>query len=186
MSKITIDSNDSQIRAMAKIGLMAAIICVLGPLSIPIGPVPISFTNLAIYFALYLLGTKKGTISYLIYMLLGLVGLPVFSGATGGVQKLFGVTGGYIFGFIWMAIISGIFIEKWQDKYYMHLIGMVLGTAVCYLFGTVWFVLLAKCSVAYALGICVFPFIPGDVIKMVIAIVLGSQIRKRLIQAGLY
>ena len=61
MSKITIESKDSQVRAMAKMGLMAAIICILGPLSIPIGPVPISFTNLAIYFALYLLGTKKGT-----------------------------------------------------------------------------------------------------------------------------
>ena len=64
--------------------LMAAVTCILAPLSIPIGPVPISFTNLAIYLSLYLLGWKKGTISYLIYLLLGLVGLPVFSGFTGG------------------------------------------------------------------------------------------------------
>ena len=73
--------------------LMAAVTCILAPLSIPIGPVPISFTNLAIYLSLYLLGWKKGTISYLIYLLLGLVGLPVFSGFTGGPSKLAGPTG---------------------------------------------------------------------------------------------
>ena len=84
--------------------LMAAVTCILAPLSIPIGPVPISFTNLAIYLSLYLLGWKKGTISYLIYLLLGLVGLPVFSGFTGGPAKLAGPTGGYIIGFIVMAV----------------------------------------------------------------------------------
>ena len=79
--------------------LMAAVTCILAPLSIPIGPVPISFTNLAIYLSLYLLGWKRGTISYLIYLLIGLIGLPVFSGFTGGVGKLAGPTGGYIIGF---------------------------------------------------------------------------------------
>ena len=80
--------------------LMTAVTCILAPMSIPIGPVPISFTNLAIYLSLYLLGWKKGTISYLIYLLIGLVGLPVFSGFTGGPAKLAGPTGGYIIGFI--------------------------------------------------------------------------------------
>ena len=80
--------------------LMTAVTCILAPMSIPIGPVPISFTNLAIYLSLYLLVWKKGTISYLIYLLIGLVGLPVFSGFTGGPAKLAGPTGGYIIGFI--------------------------------------------------------------------------------------
>ena len=80
--------------------LMTAVTCILAPMSIPIGPVPISFTNLAIYLSLYLLGWKRGTISYLIYLLIGLVGLPVFSGFTGGPAKLAGPTGGYIIGFI--------------------------------------------------------------------------------------
>lgn len=74
--------------------LMTAVTCILAPMSIPIGPVPISFTNLAIYLSLYLLGWKRGTISYLIYLLIGLVGLPVFSGFTGGPAKLAGPTGG--------------------------------------------------------------------------------------------
>ena len=82
--------------AMVVTALMAAVTCILAPLSVPIGPVPISLTNFAIYLSLYLLDWKKGTLSYLIYLLLGLVGLPVFSGFTGGLAKLAGPTGGYI------------------------------------------------------------------------------------------
>lgn len=84
--------------AMVVTALMAAVTCILAPLSVPIGPVPISLTNFAIYLSLYLLDWKKGTLSYLIYLLLGLVGLPVFSGFTGGLAKLAGPTGGYIIG----------------------------------------------------------------------------------------
>lgn len=79
-------------KRMALIGVMTAVTCILGPLSIPLpfSPVPISFTNLAIYLAAYVLGMKACTISYLIYMLLGMVGIPVFSGFTAGVGKLAG------------------------------------------------------------------------------------------------
>ena len=76
------------------IGIMAALICVLGPLSIPIGPVPITLTNLAIYITLYAVGMKNGTISYFIYLLIGFIGLPVFSNFTSGPGKLLGPTGG--------------------------------------------------------------------------------------------
>ena len=98
--------------AMAVTALMTAVTCILAPLSIPIGPVPISLTNFAIYLALYLLDWKKGTVSYIIYLLLGLVGLPVFSGFTSGPGKLFGPTGGYLIGFIPMAIIAGMVINR--------------------------------------------------------------------------
>lgn len=166
---------------LTQIALMAAITCILGPLSIPIGPVPISLTNLAIYFSLYILGTKKGTISYVIYMLIGLVGLPVFSGMQGGPQKLLGPTGGYIIGFIFMALLSGFFIEKWPDKYYLHFIGMILGTAICYAFGTVWFVFMMEgYTIMGALAVCVFPFIIGDLVKIILAMLIGPQIKKRL------
>ena len=80
----------SNVYKITIIGLMAAVICILGPFSIPIGVIPISFTNLAIYFALYILGTKKASMSFLIYMLIGLVGVPVFSGFSGGPSKLLG------------------------------------------------------------------------------------------------
>ena len=110
--------NKSNAFNMTAIALMAAVICILGPLSIPlpVSPVPISFTNLAIYFAVILLGWKRGTISYILYLLIGLVGVPVFSGFTGGPGKLVGPTGGYLIGFIFMAIIAGWFIEKYEGK----------------------------------------------------------------------
>ena len=158
---------------------MTAVTCILAPMSIPIGPVPISFTNLAIYLSLYLLGWKKGTISYLIYLLIGLVGLPVFSCFTGGPAKLAGPTGGYIIGFIVMAVIAGLFIDNCR-KPWIQLIGMIVGTIVCYLFGTVWFCIVAGYTFQAALAVCVIPFIPADLVKMIIAMIIGPMVRKRL------
>lgn len=110
---------------IAMIALMTAVTCILGPLSVPIGPVPISLTNLAIYFTVILLGWKKGTVSYVIYLLIGLVGVPVFSSFSAGPAKLFGPTGGYLIGFIFLAMISGWFIEKFPGKRVMYFVGMV-------------------------------------------------------------
>ena len=168
------------------IGVMAAVICILAPFSIPIGVVPISFTNLAVYIAIYVLGSRKGTISYLIYLLIGLVGVPVFSGFTSGPGKLFGPTGGYLIGFAFMALISGIFIDRFSNKMYLCFVGMVLGTAVCYLLGTIWLAYQAGLSFQSALAAGVVPFIPGDLIKIVIATIIGPQMRKALNKAGLY
>ena len=167
------------IQQIAMIAVMTAVTCVLAPLSIPIGPVPISLTNFAIYLSLYLLDWKKGTLSYLIYLLLGLVGLPVFSGFTGGLAKLAGPTGGYIIGFIPMAIIAGIVIDKFTNRG-IQILGMIVGTAICYAFGTAWFCLQAGYTVGAALAVCVIPFIPGDLCKMVIAMIIGPMVRKRL------
>lgn len=180
-------TSSSKTKTMVIIALMAAVTCILGPLSlaIPISPVPISLTNLAVYFTVYVLDRKRGTISYLLYLLIGLVGVPVFSAFTGGPGKLFGPTGGYLIGFIFMAYICGFFIDKWPSKLYMHFIGMVLGTAVCYLFGTVWLAYQAGMGFYAALSAGVIPFIPGDLVKIVIAIIAGPVIRKQLRRAGL-
>ena len=174
------------IRQMAMIAVITAITCVLAPMSIPIGPVPISLTNLVIYFGLYVLGTKNGTISYLIYLLIGLVGLPVFSGFTGGPGKLFGPTGGYLIGFIPMAIIAGFFIHVFHAKWYTSLIGMILGTIVCYALGTLWLAFQLGLNFNEALWAGVIPFIPGDLIKMILAMLIGPVIRKQLIAANLH
>ena len=110
-------------KRMALIGVMTAVTCILGPFSIPLpfSPVPISFTNLAIYLAAYVLGMKACTVSYLIYMLLGMVGVPVFSGFTAGVGKLAGPTGGYLVGFILMAlIVGGSFSGQSSPAYRWH------------------------------------------------------------------
>lgn len=188
MNTMTNAKNTSdKTKTMVIIGVMAAVTCILGPLSIaiPVSPVPISLTNLAAYFSAYVLGMKRGTVSYLIYLLIGLIGIPVFSAFSGGPSKLFGPTGGYLIGFIFMAVICGFFIEKWESKLYMHLLGKVLGTAVCYLFGTVWLAFQGHMSFAVALGAGVIPFLPGDFAKIVIALIAGPIIRKQLKKAGL-
>lgn len=178
---------DNSVKQLALTGLMAALICIMGPLSIPLpfSPVPISLTNLAIYFVIYILGTKRGCVSYLIYLLIGLVGLPVFSAFTGGPGKLLGPTGGYLIGFIFMAWITGAFIDRWHDRMSLCFAGMVLGTAVAYLFGTVWLAYQAQMPFAGALAAGVIPFIPGDLAKIIIAMIGGPQIRRRLCRAGL-
>ena len=170
---------------MAVTALMAAALCVLGPLSVPIGAIPISLSNFVICLTAWLLGPKFGTLSVAVYLLIGLVGVPVFSGFTGGMGRLLGPTGGYIVGFIPMALIAGVVIDRFRNRG-IQLAGMIAGTAVCYAFGTAWYCFQAGSSVGAALGLCVFPFIPGDLVKMLIAMALGPMIRSRLEKAGLY
>ena len=172
-------SRSSHTYAMVSTALMTAVTCILAPLSVPIGPVPISFTNLAIYISLYLLDWKRGTVSYFLYLLIGFAGLPVFSGFTGGVAKLAGPTGGYIVGFIPMAIIAGIVIDHFNQRW-LQLLGMIDGTAICYALGTAWFCMQAGYTVSAALAVCVFPFIPADLVKMLIAMTIGPAIRQRM------
>jgi biotin transport system substrate-specific component len=173
-------------KTLTIIGLMAAVICILGPLSItiPVSPVPIAPAIIAIYLAVYVLGMKKGTVSTLIYLLIGLIGIPVFSSFTSGPAKLLGPTGGYLIGYIFIALISGYFIDKSNNRL-LHLVGMVLGCAVCYILGTAWLAYQASMSFGAALAAGVIPFIPGDLAKMAIALIIGPEIRKRLKKAGL-
>lgn len=171
---------------MAAAGLMTALLCILGPmtLAIPVSPVPISLQNLVIYLSVYILGCKLGSISYLIYLLLGLVGLPVLSGFTGGVGKLFGPTGGYLIGFIFMAVICGWFFEKFHSRT-LDFAGMALGTIAAYLFGTVWLAWQAGMGFEAALAAGVLPFIPGDLVKIILICMIGPVIRSRLKKAGI-
>ena len=160
--------------------LMAAVMCIAGPLAVPIGPVPITLTNLVIYIAVGVLGTAQGTISYCLYLLLGMVGLPVFSGYAGGLGKLAGPTGGYLIGFIAMALIGGIVMEVSHRKLIPTLIGWFIGTAVDYLFGTLWFMFVTKMNLSASLMMCVVPFIPGDFIKILLAFCLSKKIKIKI------
>lgn len=176
------------IRNMATIAVLTAATCVLAPFSIalPISPVPVSLTSLVIYFGLYILGGKRETVSCALYLLLGLVGLPVFSGGAGGPAKLAGPTGGYLIGFLFLTIIAGIFIDRFPKNRGLCLLGLLLGTAVCYGFGTLWLAHSAQLSLQAALTTGVLPFLPFDLIKMLLAVWVGPQIRRALMAAGLY
>ena len=121
----------------------------------------------------------------MIYYLLGLVGLPVFSGGAGGLGKVAGPTGGYRIGMFFMALIVGLFLKKFPNRWYMILVGMIVGDAVNYVFGTAWFVISTQSTVQYALEVCVLPFILVDLIKMVFSLIVGMAVRRQLIKAGL-
>ena len=162
-------------KQMTLIALMTALTCILGPLSIPLpfSPVPISFTNLVLYFSVFVLGTKFSTISYIVYLLIGLVGLPVFSGFSGGPAKV---------GFVFLTVIAGFFVEHFKGKLSFAVLGMVLGTIVCYLFGTIWLSMQLNIGFVAGLGVGVFPYIPGDLVKIAIACIIGPKIRRAVVR----
>lgn len=174
-------------KKIALVGLTTAVICVLGPVSfpLPISPVPVSLGVLGILLAVYLLGMKWGTVSCLIYLLIGLVGVPVFTGFSGGVGKVLGPTGGYLIGYIFLSLITGFFVGRWPARWPLHLVGMILGAVVMYLFGTLWLGYLMKCSFPEALWMGVIPYIPADLVKMAVTLSLGGLVRRQLRRAGL-
>lgn len=165
---------------MVMTALFAAVICIVSPLAVPVGPVPISLGNLAIFITVYVLGWKKGTLAYLVYLCIGLIGLPVFSGFEGGIGKLAGPTGGYLVGFIFTAIISGLVIEKWVGKKVAAGLGMGLGMLIAYGFGTAWFCISTGNGIVQALWLCVIPFVLGDVVKIVVAVSVGNRFRGKI------
>ena len=148
--------------------LCVAILCITSYMIIPLPftPIVIGLQTIMINLIALLFRPKEAGKTILIYLLMGLIGLPVFSGYSGGPGKILGPTGGYLVGFFLMAIVCGIFIKKFPKNYILIFLGMVAGTALAYLFGTVWFVIEMECTVAYALTVCVIPFILGDLIKI--------------------
>ena len=184
-------------RRLTLCAVMAAVMCVIAPISIPAGPISITGGTLAIYLIACLLGGRWGVVSTLIYLLLGFVGLPVFSNYMGGAARLLGPTGGYLVGYLPMVLIAGT-VAEWSFRRLggggkkgvalaaaLQLLGMALATAVLYAFGTAWYCLQAGVDLQKALAACVFPFIPFDLIKMAAALLVGLPVRRGLERAGL-
>ena len=169
-------------KRMVEIALITAVICILAPFAIPIpvSPVPISLTNLVIYIAVFILSWNDALFSYIIYLLLGIAGLPVFSGFTGGLGKLAGPTGGYLIGFIFLALIAGLFVDKFPKNRILAVVGMLIGMAITYIFGTEWLAIQLKMSFVAALSVGVIPYLAGDAVKIIIAIIVGPVLRSRL------
>ena len=177
---------NSKIANLTMIGLMTAVLCIMGPLSlvIPISPVPISLTNLAICLTVILLGMKRGTLVTLGYLFIGFIGVPVFSAFTGGPGKLIGPTGGYLIGFVFLALIAGYFVERHPGKPGWTALGMALGTIALYTLGTAWLAYAAGMAFTQALFAGVVPFVIGDAVKITLAIMVGFPLKKRLDRAG--
>ena len=184
-------------RQLTLCAVMAAVMCVIAPISIPIGPISITGGTLTIYLTACLLGPWRGLAATAVYLLAGFVGLPVFSNYMGGAGRLLGPTGGYLVGYLPMMLLAGLAVE-YAFQYFggqgrrgqilmlaLLFLGMALATAVLYAFGTAWYCVQAGVDLQTALAACVFPFIPFDLIKIVLALLTGVPVRRRLEQAGL-
>ena len=172
-------------KEMVLIAMFAAVMAVCSWISIPIGSIPITLQTFGVFCALSLLGGRNGTFSIAVYILLGAVGLPVFTGFKGGIGALTGPTGGYILGFILMALLYWCGTKLLGSKLPVSIGLLTAGLLVCYLFGTIWFVFgysngESSMSFYKALKLCVIPFVPFDIIKLVLAAVISSRVKKQL------
>jgi biotin transport system substrate-specific component len=159
----------------------AALIAICSWITFPL-TVPITLQTLGVCLVAGILGAKKGLAATAVYILVGAAGVPVFHGFTGGAGILLGNTGGYIIGFIFTALITGLASDRYGAKPMPLILSMTVGVLVCYAFGTVWFaVLYAKtggsAGIMTILGWCVFPFIIPDAIKIAAAAFLTARLK---------
>lgn len=173
-------------RDLVLCALMAAVICVCSMISVPIGEVSITIAVLGVLLTAVMLGWKRGFAATLVFILLGAVGLPVFSNMNGGIGVLAGPTGGYIYSYLIMALIAGFTADKTAKLSKKPLAvalvfaACIVSVAVCYALGTIQFMAVMKRGFADTLAVCVLPFIPFDIIKSVIASFLGLKLRSML------
>ena len=190
MSGIT--SKNNKTYRMVICAMFAALICVLAPFSIPMpGGIPLSLATFPIMLAGCLEGPVSGTVSVFIYLLLGLTGLPVFSGMRSGPAVLFGMTGGFLIGYLALSFLCGLIYFTCLKKaakspiptFVILVSSMICGTIALYVLGTAWFMILTGNPLRSALLACVIPFLPGDLVKIVSAAlivpILSSRIRFR-------
>ena len=145
------------VQDMVLIAVFVAIITVCSFIQISVGPVPFTLQTFGVFVTAGILGTKRGTLAVIVYILLGIIGVPVFCGA-GGPGVIVGTTGGYITGFIFTALI--------------------IGDVVCFVIGTIQFMFVMKTSLTVALGYCVIPFIIPDLVKILVATIIVNRMKK--------
>lgn len=164
------------------IALLAALLAVCAWITIPLPMVAFTLQTMGVFLALILLGGKRGTTAVLVYILLGAMGLPVFSGFRGGFGVLFGATGGYIFGFIFTALAYWAITARLGETLPVQIFALILGLVLCYAVGTGWYMLMylqdgQSIALGAALLGCVVPFILPDLGKLALALFLGRRLK---------
>ena len=182
----------AQIRAAVLCGLFAAFTAVFSQISLPIGPVPISCSLIAVYLAGLFLPVKTAALSQLVYLLLGIIGVPVFAGFQSGAARLAGPTGGYLLVYPVIALILSLAMVIYDKKLArkplaaraVYIVSaMLVSLIVCYAAGTAWFTVFSGSSFQKALSLTVVPFIAGDIAKIVLCTVVTLSARERLKKA---
>ncbi len=171
-------------KRMTFIAVAAVLICLCSWITVPF-TVPFTMQTFAVFCALQILGGADGLAAIGLYILLGTLGLPVFSGFNGGLGHLLGPTGGYIVGFLFSGIVYLLFEHLSASNAAARWISLVLGLTACYLIGTVWFVYVlgtrgTEYSFMAALGVCVIPFIIPDLAKITFSVAISSRVKKAL------
>ena len=171
-------------RNLVLAALFAALTAVCSQIHIPLPMIPINLALFSVHLCGALLGAKWGALSMAVYALLGAIGVPVFAGFGSGPAVLFGKTGGYILGYILCAAIVGVLSRRIGFSYLKLCLSMVIGVAVCYAFGTAWFMVVSGLNLVTSLGYCVLPFLPGDAVKILLAAFLALRLQKPLQSIG--
>jgi biotin transport system substrate-specific component len=150
-------------------------------LIIPFPLVPLTLQTLFLNLAAALLGGRLGALSQVIYILLGIIGLPVFAGGKGGIGVLIGPTGGYLIGFVVAAYVVGKLIEiKERAGFVWVAFSMVVGLVVIYLLGVIQLSIVAKLTIRKAVSVGVLPFLAGDALKIIVATLIALKIRDQI------
>lgn len=170
---------NKKIKELCICAISAALISVISPISIPIGVISVTLSLFIIYTLAAILKPYQILISVLIYIIIGIIGLPVFSNFSGGLAIVTGITGGYLIGYFPTVLIISLIIRKNKNRIYMYPIAMIIGGIACYIVGTIWFVLMTNTTISYALSVCVIPFIPFDIIKIIFATFASYLINRR-------
>lgn len=174
-----------KLRSMIITALFAAIIGVLAQITIPLPLVPITGQTLAIGLAATILGSRYGTLSAILYLVIGAVGVPVFAEFSGGISKIFGPTGGYLVGFIPATFLIGFYLEKTRFTFIHALIANIIGMIVTLVFGTAWLKVSADLTWTAAIAGGLTPFLIVGVVKAALAAWIGIIVRSRLVSAKL-
>lgn len=190
MEQKTVSVNTgAQIRAAVLCGLFAAFTAVFSQISLPIGPVPISCSLIAVYLSGLFLPVKTAALSQLVYLLLGLIGVPVFAGFQSGAARLAGPTGGYLLVYpviaLFLSLAMLLYDKRMAGKPLAARTAYIAGALlyallICYAAGTAWFTVFSGASFQKALALTVVPFIAGDIAKIVLCTVITLSARERL------
>ena len=179
-------ANKFQTKDIAYIGIFTALMAICSWISLPLpSGIPVTLQTFGVFLAVGILGGRRGTLAVAAYLLLGLVGAPVLAGFSGGVGSYLTPSGGYLVGFLFTALLMWGMERLLGQKKWVLLLSMLLGLAVCYAFGTAWFmVAYAKSEGAEGLlavlGWCVFPYLLPDAVKLALAWLLSGELRRHV------
>ena len=172
--------NSEQLRMTVYASLLAALTAAGAYLIIPIGPVPISLQTLFVYLTGLLLGSQWGAVSVGVYLLAGACGLPVFAGGTGGIGRLAGPTGGYLFGYLAAVYVIGLMTEKAGRRWIIDVIAMTVATLIVYAAGVAWLKTVTGMTFSRAATVGMLPFLVGDGLKILAAGAIARAVRPLL------